>query len=157
MHFSSLSIRTMAEDQVGNIKKGLPDLIGSAHDLPEITEYIHTLTLEWDKIRGPISSWKFWQKTKNGTYKAAKFLIQSIDGLVLLVDDLIDFGPDKKATVLDALNKLYEYVVSEAIPFWMRPFAGKIKNYVIYTVASSTIDWIVTKYKDGSWKKVDNV
>jgi len=157
MHFNSFSVRAMAQDQVENIEKELPDLIGTAHKLPEITEYIHTLTLEWDKIRGQTSSWKFWKKTRNSMYKATKFLIQSVDGLVLLVDDLIDFGPDKKATVLEALNVLYEHVVREAIPFWMRPFAAKIKNYVIFTAASSTIDWIVTKYKDGSWKKDSDV
>lgn len=150
---SMLEVRSMAENQVGDVGNALPHPVGQVRVLPEVNEYVQTLIAEWNKIRGNVSSWTFWKSaTTAGFHKATQFLLQSIDGLVLLVDDLIDLGADKKATVLNALDKLYDYVVREAIPIWLRPFAGVIKNYVVYTVASSMIDWIVAKYNNGSWK-----
>ncbi len=143
-------IKKLAEEQTGKLE---PDVIGIAKSLPEINEYLNILIEKWNKIRGEVPKWWFWQTTTTTMHQAIKFLLLSVDGLIIIVDNLIESGPDKKATVLDALNKLYDYVVREAIPFWLRPFAGIIKNYVIFTLASSAIDWIVSKYREGSWRK----
>lgn len=149
---NKIVIQIMAEQQVINVKKATPDPIGQVHEVSEILEYVNALTKEWDKIRGNIPAWQFWKKSYAGMHKATQFLLQSVDGLVMLVDDMIELGPDKKATVLHALNVLYEYVVREAVPIYLRPFAGRIKDYVIYTLASSAIDWMVGKYREGAWR-----
>ena len=151
--FSFAKIKSMAEDQVADVEKLTPSPVGEVKMNPEIFQYIQTLIDEWNKIRGSVTGSKFWSKSMAGMHKATQFLLRSIDGLVVLVDDLIDKGADKKATVLNALDTLYDYVVREAIPFWLRPFAGIIKNYVIFTLASSAIDWIVSKYREGTWNK----
>lgn len=150
---NKVMIQSLAEFHMLAVENSVPDPIGTAHtDLEDVNTYLETLKAEWDKIRGKVSPWQFWKKTVGGMHKATRFLLQSVDGLVMLVDDLVDIGPDKKATVLHALNMLYDYVVREAIPLYMRPFAGKIKDYVIYTLASAAIDWIVMKYNEGSWR-----
>lgn len=151
MKVSFTEIKEMAESQ--NLNDLEPKSVGAVRLLPEINEYLSVLVEKWNIIRGQTSSWKFWSTTTYGMHKAIKFLLLSIDGLIQLVDKLIESGPDKKATVLNAINTLYDYVVREAIPFWLRPFAGVIKNYVIFTLASTAIDWIVSKYKEGSWRK----
>ena len=149
-NYSFLEIRKMAENQTVDLE---PKIIGTPKTLPEINEYLSILIEKWNLIRGQTSKWQFWSNTTANMHKAIKFLLLSVDGLIILVDRLIESGPDKKATVLEALNTLYDYVVREAIPFWLRPFAGVIKNSVIFTLASSTIDWIVSKYREGFWRK----
>jgi len=128
--------------------------IGQAYESEEVKIYVEALAAEWDAIRGDTKWWKFWNRSTAQLYKATKFLMQSIDGLVMLVDDFVDLaGPDKKATVLNAVDVLYDYVVREAIPIWMRPVAGKIKDYIINTLVSTAIDWMVQKYREGAWKE----
>jgi hypothetical protein len=74
------------------------------------------------------------------------------------VDVCIENGPDKKATVLAAIDHLYDFVGREAVPVLLRPFASKIKNYIIYTLVAASIDWIVNKYRHGEWRdKLDDI
>ena len=75
-----------------------------------------------------------------------------LDDFVVTVSTVIISGPDKKATVLNAVDRLYDYTVKEAMPIWMRPFAAPIKHYIVYVLVSSAIDWMVLKYQSGSWK-----
>ena len=62
-------------------------------------------------------------------------------------------GADKKATVLVAVEKLYDYVIREAMPIWLKPFSGLIKKHIIFGLLSPAIDWIVQKYREGDWRK----
>ncbi len=61
-------------------------------------------------------------------------------------------GPEQKVTVLKGIDRLYEYVIKEALPIWLKPFAKQVKQYVIYVLISNAIDWMVGKYRDGNWK-----
>lgn len=128
-------------------------ITGQVFQLNEIDEYIKKLVEKWDEETAELktSFWKFWE-TRVNLKKVTNFLLLSLDGLINLVDDLIESGPDKKATVLNAVDMLYEYVAREAIPIWLRPFAGRVKHYIIHTLVSESIDWIVEKYREGSWK-----
>lgn len=85
--------------------------------------------------------------------KVTNFLLYALDGLMKEVNEALIPGPDKKATVLDAIDRLYEYTIREAMPFWMRPLASPLKSYIVHILISNSIDWIVLKYKDGSWKR----
>lgn len=128
--------------------------VGTAVKDTAISNYVSIMSAEWDKANEVIPWWKIWKK--KGFTRVTKFLLGAIDELIMYVDQLNLSGPDKKATVLAAIAILYDYVIREAIPLWARPFAGKIKEYIIYTVISTSIDWIVKKYRDGVWTKKDS-
>jgi hypothetical protein len=54
--------------------------------------------------------------------------------------------------VLNALEKLYDYVIREAMPFWLRPISGTVKNLILSVIISSAIDFVVDKYRNGNWR-----
>lgn len=88
----------------------------------------------------------------SGLSRVTNFLLFSLDMLVKVADEAILTGPDKKATVLDAVERLYDFTIREALPIWLIPVAGPIKAYIIRVLVSNAIDWVVAKYRDGSWR-----
>jgi hypothetical protein len=84
--------------------------------------------------------------------QATNFLLRSLDDLIAYVDQIIDLGPDKKATVMEAVSRLYDLVVREALPIWLSPVASRMKILVLEEVISPAIDWIVAKYRAGVWE-----
>lgn len=136
-----------------------PNPIGEVYQLPEVEEYLVTLANKWeDEVVSSIDKkwydhFMFWKWGRSiSLHATTKFLIGALDELINIVDDKIDLGPDKKATVLNAIGRLYDYVIREAIPIWLRPFAGRVKDYIINTLISTAIDWIVEHYRNGSWR-----
>lgn len=115
--------------------------------------YVQALNAEWEEQREGIPWWKFWKRI---TFTpVVDFLLKALDELIAYVDDVLESGADKKATVLRAVEMVYEYIVKEAMPIWLRPFAGKVKEIVILQVISPAIDWMVDKYRNGDWRKKD--
>jgi hypothetical protein len=133
-----------------------PNPIGEVHEVPEVEEHLVALAEAWDaqkEAEGGSVWYKPWTWfRKSNLVKVTNFLLMSLDELIGMVDDVIDTGPDKKATVLNAISRLYDYVIKEAMPIWLKPFAGRVKDYIIFTLISSAIDWIVDKYRNGSWR-----
>lgn len=124
--------------------------VGTPQTIPQIEEQIKAFCSAWDEDKNKKTLWKL-----NGTeklHKVTNFLMSCLDILVCLVDKYIESGPDKKATVLNAICQVYDYVIKEVLPFWLRPFAGWVKNYIIYVLVSQAIDWMVDKYRSGSWQ-----
>ncbi len=133
--------------------------IGNAQDIPEFNDKIQDLSQKWDQnLKYSSENWMVsWGIKSRATLSLATgFLLGALDELVITVDLLLENGPDKKATVLSGLDRLYEYVMKEALPIWLRPFASVVKNYIIYSLASFAIDYIVSKYKDGNWRSKIN-
>jgi len=132
--------------------------VGVAVESDVIELYIDHLINEWEISKEPNVPWyKIWYKISLN--RVTTFLLSALDDLVAYVDDVVDNGANKKATVLLAIEKLYDYVIREAMPLWMKPFAAPIKNYIINTLISHAIDWMVDKYRNGSWrmnKGIDN-
>ena len=127
--------------------------IGAIQKTAEFEEKIIALSNDWDEKIKTISK-KWWSLNKTKISLATIFLLNSLDELIIFANEVvISSGANKKATVLDGIDKLYDYVALEAFPIWLHPFATLIKQYVIYTMISSFIDYIVEKYKDGSWNK----
>lgn len=125
--------------------------VGEAKVLPQVETLIQTLAVQWEETKDATPKWwQFWKKG-TGFYQATAFLLGAVDELVNLVENLIPKGVDKKATVLAALDILWDYVVREAIPIWAKPFAGRIKHFVIFVVVSTSIDFMVQKYREGVW------
>lgn len=139
-----------------------PNPVGLSHEVPEVEEMLVALADQWDNeiLKPAKKKWyehlMFWRwGTKVSLSAVTKFLIGALDDLIGLIDDKLELGPDKKATVLDAIDRLYEYVVREALPIILRPITGKVKNYIVYTLISVAIDWIVDKYRNGEWRDVE--
>ena len=132
--------------------------VGVPQQVDKIDTYVQIKIDEWKEAKqeNAIRWWQFW---KDGTmlHAGVHFITDALDVLIAHAEEAVPRGPDKKATVLAAASILYDYVIREAIPIWMRPFAGKIKQIVIYTIMSSTIDWIVSKYRDGAWNQNEEV
>lgn len=116
---------------------------------PQVVESVETLLdsymKAWDETKSKWSWFKF------DSSKITNFLMKALDDFIVAVDSSSLMGTDKKATVLSATDRLYEYIVREAMPIWLMPFAGVVKQYIIYVLISNAIDWIVSKYKEG-WK-----
>lgn len=122
--------------------------VGVAHKIEEIEKKVQFYCNLWDFQR---NSKSFWKPSINLS-AVTKFLLLALDDLVVTISDHLMSGADKKATVLAAIETLYDYTVREVLPIWLRPLASPIKNYVIYVLISNAIDWMVAKYRNGSWK-----
>lgn len=134
-----------------------PHPIGEPKSLPEVEAFLNKAADQWDQ-EGAVEIARWWQIWKWGRKvnlnRVTKFLLMCLDELISIVDEFVDNGPDKKATVLFAIDRLYEYVIKEALPIWLKPFGGYVKQYIVYTLISNAIDWIVYKYKNGAWRNV---
>ena len=113
-----------------------------------------------DSIQVVIDTWKTeeitkqkWSKVKGAWITAINYVVSAGDYFIQQVDVLMvsEKGEDKKATVLAALSKVYDNIVSPFLPIWLRPFNSRIKDFVIYVLASIMVDFFVSKYRNGSW------
>jgi hypothetical protein len=125
------------------------DPVGEAKDSEQVSGFIDGLKKKWDTVTVALG-----KRSKISMVYVTKFLLGTLDGLIVFVDGLMggESGADKKATVIAAVVVLYDYVVAQALPIWLKPFATSIKTFIIYTVISIAIDWIVSKYNTGAWK-----
>jgi hypothetical protein len=119
-------------------------------NIPSINTVIQNLIAQWTKENPSPKWWEVWKKT-NGLGKVVKFILNAVDSLILTVDKETIAGAEKKAAVLTACAAVYDFVALNAFPIWMKPFEIPIKMFLIYTVISTMIDWMVEKYKNGSW------
>lgn len=126
--------------------------VGTAQRVEEIEKRIEFYRNLWDSQRNRRSLWV----PKVSLSTVTNFLMVALDDLVVTIASFVLPGPDKKATVLDAIDRLYDYTIREAMPFWMRPIAGPVKSYVIHVLISSAIDWMVAKYQNGNWSPKDS-
>ena len=129
--------------------------VGVVQFLPEVEALVSSLTSEWQQTLIDTEQPKWWQFWRRGTalQAAAMFVINSVDKLVDCVEGLIDVGPDKKATVMHAVGLLFDYVVRECMPIYLKPFAGKLKHLIVEVIIGNAIDWMVAKYREGAWKE----
>lgn len=79
-----------------------------------------------------------------------KYLTESLDDLIVFLVQQNLSGADKKATVIAEIDKLYDTAITGILPFYLQPFSGWIKNYVINIQMSHLIDFLVAKYQSGS-------
>lgn len=125
------------------------EIIGQSVYSDEINAYLDKIIADW-KNKTKDAQWSIF---KNSYYffEGVKLLVTSIDGLILKAEELLISGPDKKATVLSNVGMLYDAVLVEMMPFWLKPFKGYIKQVIVDNFISAIIDLIVAKYKDGIW------
>lgn len=123
--------------------------VGTAHVIKEVEQRLQFYRDLWD---ARVARRSFWGP-RVSLSSLTNFLMVALDDLVIAVGSYVISGPDKKATVLDAIDRLYDYTVREALPIWIRPFAGPVKNYIVYVLISNAIDWMVAKYQSGNWRR----
>lgn len=133
--------------------------IGKIQDLTEIDEYISNTVQTWNtNFQETKKGWFDWAKKNTANLsQVIKQLTSSLDILIVMVQSKIDLGPDKKATVLYAMEQIYDNVIKNALPIYLIPFAPAVKYVVIYVVVSNLIDFMVEKYKKGEWKDEGSV
>lgn len=122
--------------------------VGVVHRMAEIEEKLSKYCGIWNEYK----SKSFWG-SKSSRSRLTHLMLVALDDFVMTVAVVSIPGPDKKATVLDAVDRLYEYTAREALPIWARPLAEPVKHYIVYVLASYAIDWIVEKYKAGKWRE----
>jgi hypothetical protein len=126
--------------------------VGKAVDNVYVSKFVESMKALWDSTKEKVSWWKIWRKAKIST--ATKFLLKCLDDLIAYVDQIVDTsGPDKKATVLLAITQIYDYIIKEAMPVWLKPVASTVRGYIINSLISAAIDWIVEKYRHGDWRQ----
>lgn len=137
------------------IFKSESDPVGFVYTLSKFEEKISFLKSKWDEEikNNPKVCKKSWGIKKINLTLATNFILGCLDELIVTIDGLLQYGPDKKATVLHGIDKIYDYVLREGLPIWIRPFAYPVKQYIIYVLISNSIDWIAEKYKKGEWTK----
>lgn len=96
--------------------------------------------------------WEESKKKSKATWTTAvAYILEACDYFVRSIEPLVHSGPDKKATVLDGLGKVYDLIVPALLPFFLKPFNSKIRSFVLNVLASLIIDFIVSKYNNGYW------
>lgn len=126
--------------------------VGVAHKSEDIQNYVKAMNAEWDATNAQIPWWKVWKQ--KSFVRGTDFILKAVDELVVFVDEIADLsGIDKKATVMYAVQLLYEYIIKECLPFWARPFATQIERHFMEGVVSPFIDWLVEKYHSGQMSK----
>ena len=129
--------------------------VGLVYTLSKFEEKVISIKDKWDEeLKNNPKIWKkSWGIKQINLTVATNFILGCLDDLIVTIDGLLQYGPDKKATVLNAIDKIYDYVLREGMPIWVRPLAFPIKQYIIYVLISNSIDWISEKYKSGNWSK----
>lgn len=85
---------------------------------------------------------------------AVEFLTNAVDELIKYVEQSFSIsGEEKKEMILNVFGGIYDTVVVGLLPFWLRPFSGTIRKFVVETVANVLIDFIVAKYNASEWTR----
>lgn len=116
--------------------------------IQELDRYLADLKARWDQQNPGNKSW--WYVTKTYLLTATQFIISVLDELVIFVEGIIPDGQDKKAAVMAIISKLFDYIVTQAFPVWLKPFAPMIKG-IVEIILGTLIDYIVAKYNAGFW------
>lgn len=112
-----------------------------------------------DKVDEVINRWledypqakSWWNTVSVGWVEVVNFLMRAVDYFIKSIDKLMDNGPDKKATVMAAIEEVYDYIVPSVTPIWLKPFSGYIKRFIFNTLINTAIDYFVEKYRSGEW------
>lgn len=118
--------------------------------LAKLEAYLQDLKARWDSEGDSGTAW--WKIHRSRLVKGTIFIIDCLDELINFVEGFIPKGEDKKAAVMMVVEKLFDYVVYQAFPIWLKPFAPAIKKLVVEVLVGSLIDFFVGKYNTGVWK-----
>ena len=115
----------------------------------KLQSFLESAKEKWDRENPTPKSW--FEKNKVYIVKTTTFLLFATDQLINIVEQFMAQGPDKKIAVLAITAQLFDYIASKAFPIWLTPFIPIIKQIVISIIISNLIEFIVAKYRQGSW------
>jgi len=113
----------------------------------DITDQLKNIWSE--KIKDLPSTW--FKISLNYLILSCNFLLSITD---ILVNHFKSFdlpGIEKKAKVILITSDVFDFVASTVVPLAYKPFTPVIKTVFINCILSVIIDFIVNKYKKGSW------
>jgi hypothetical protein len=106
-----------------------------------------------------VENWKS-ENEKSFSFNSESWSRLSTDLLIFLdssihyaEDNINSSGKDKKAIVLAIMQIIFVDIVLNNLPIYFKPFSQLIKFVAVNILFSAIIDFIVSKYKDGIWKK----
>lgn len=141
MNTNELKIQSLGTDEVQEV-------------LNSVEAFLENLKAEWNDSDDPgKAGWFFINKVRLVT--GTIFIIDSLDRMIQFVEDLIPAGEDKKAAVMLVVGNLYDYIVVQAFPIWLKPFSGAIRKVIVEILIGSMIDFFVGKYRAGAWNMDD--
>lgn len=117
--------------------------------ITKLDQYLSDLKTRWDQENPGNNSW--WKITKTYLVTSTMFIINILDELIVFVEEIIPNGDDKKQAVIAVVDKLFNYIVVQAFPIWLKPFVPIIKDIVVNIIVGKLIDYIVGKYNSGFW------
>lgn len=123
--------------------------------LQKLELYLSDLKVRWDQENSGNSSW--FSMSRGYILHATTFIINVLDELITFVEPLIPEGNDKKAAVMTMVSKLFDYIVIQAFPLWLKSFSGTIKAIVVGVIINNLVDFIVSKYNSGYWSMKQEV
>lgn len=118
--------------------------------ISKLESYLNDLKTRWNQENPGNKSW--WRVSQLYLIKATSFILSILDELILFVEPLIPEGSDKKVAVIAMTSKLFDYIVTQAFPIWLKPFSKTIKEIIINVIVSHLVDFIVAKYNSGYWQ-----
>jgi hypothetical protein len=139
---SELKIQSLGSDEVQEV-------------LNSIEAFLVNLRTEWDEENAANEKAGWFATSRVRLVAGTVFIIRSLDRMIQFVEDLIPVGEDKKAAVMMVVGNLYDYIVVEAFPIWMKPFSSSIRKIIVDIVVACVIDFIVGKYRAGAWQMDD--
>jgi len=122
-----------------------------------VEDYVNALAEEYVAVAKEKAPrwWEFWKRIPSTRFhQVTQFILKSLDGLINFVEPMIPAGEDKKAVVLAATAKLFDFAVREIMPIWLRPFLPAIKAFIMNFVVSNAIDFLVGKYNQGAMGEI---
>lgn len=129
-----------------------PNPIGTSYKYL-IRDKIEEVLRSWEQYK-PKSTWL--SRVKGAWTTAVGYLLTSTDYFIRAIEEMVPNGPDKKATVMDAVEEIYDSIVPGLLPIYLKPFNRHVKYFVVEVIVSMSIDFIVSKYHGGNWDIEDS-
>jgi hypothetical protein len=107
----------------------------------QVSIFINNLFENWENI-----------SNKKTAVEGSKFLLNSLDDSINFVEEFSLDGKTKKEIVIYIAATLFDEIIAKSLPFYLIPFNKLIRIFLLKLVIDTFIDFIVQKYKTGSWK-----
>jgi len=86
--------------------------VGDSQDI--INDKVEEVINAWLESHPEASTW--WKRVSVQWVEVVSFLMRASDYFIKVIDKLVESGPDKKATVLESLAKVYDAIVPGLLP-----------------------------------------
>lgn len=144
------SCKNFNEAMVMDIQE-TPNPVGQVIENQYIDIFVESMKVFWSSTKQKTKWYEMWKRVS--MMAATNFLLKCLDDLIVYADQIPSAkGIDKKATVLSAVGKIYDYIAKETMPIWLLPFVSLVRDYILNILVSHAIDWIVAKYRNGDFK-----